>query len=445
MAPPAIDGDKASAKAAQLFCAEVTSNAGVVKALADMVRAAHEVEARAAAVAALRELIAWGGVAVRDGVVAANFVPELVDSIKSRGSDDATFVAAASALSGLTYSPLARAQILDLLVAYMKPSSAALAVTACLAAAIVVGDSPENAAHLGTNGGVRSLLELVAAPDPALQLAGAQMLVQALRNSAENCDAAAAAGAVGRCLVPRLKSLDAATAVAAAAAAGFVARRSAEQREPLAGAVADLIEVVTKSPVATWGWEDAVGAAAVLAIYHDGARPAVVKAMRVALSRGASSDAAAAALAASRMSMSPKGREALLAEGCLPSLVSVLTAGSPAARAAAADALTNLAAPAFVQLEAAGGREARRLDPKAEVVKAGAVSPLVALVRSDDEACIIEAAEALYCLAAIEMGRDAVRSAGGVEALNEVAQRGKRKEVSERAAKAVYEALMRVL
>lgn len=47
--------------------------------------------------------------------------------------------------------------------------------------------------------------------------------------------------------------------------------------------------------------------------------------------------------------------------------------------------------------------------------------------------------------AGCDHGRQGIKQAGGSDALNAVVQRGKRKEVGERTAKAAYEALMRVL
>lgn len=176
--------------------------------------------------------------------------------------------------------------------------------------------------------------------------------------------------------------------------------------------------------------------------------------------------------------------------------MAVLTSGPDLARAHAADALTNVAAATSIQVGDA------KVDPKMEVIKAGGVSPLIALVQSEDEQCVIEAAEALYCLAGrlgarhsgvssclrvhwanqshwflvlefppnqfwhfhnpktsqrldrtvmlfscagCEQGQQGIKQAGGTEALNGVVQKGKRKEIGEKAAKAAKDALMRVL
>lgn len=217
------------------------------------------------------------------------------------------------------------------------------------------------------------------------------------------------------------------------------------------------------------------------------------------LLRGSQKDAAAATQVVSRVAASPKGREAVLAEGLVPALVGVLTTGLPAAQAAAADALTSIAIPSVVILDggqtrlnmpgsgkvvgpantaAAGsgaktaprsagitgskhaGREesegqynrntaassGRKVDPKVEVIRAGAMAPLVSLVRSSPhESCVVEACEALYCLAGCDAGKDAAVSAGARDALQEVVLKGKRKEVGDKAAKAAYDALMRLL
>jgi hypothetical protein len=90
-------------------------------------------------------------------------------------------------------------------------------------------------------------------------------------------------------------------------------------------------------------------------------------------------------------------------------------------------------------------RTSRTLDPKQEVIKAGAVSALTAQLRSEDESVVFECSEALCCLAACQAGREAAQAAGAGELLNAVVLRGRRREVSERTARAAYAAMMRVL
>lgn len=158
----------------------------------------------------------------------------------------------------------------------------------------------------------------------------------------------------------------------------------------------------------------------------------------------------------------------------------VATTGTNLTRAAAADALTNIAVPATVtfstgpppeqpasrppshttppranaQQYSSPGRRAttslpsgpaRTMDPKQEVIKAGAVNALTAQLRSEDEAVVLECCEALCCLAACQAGREAAQAAGAGELLNAVVLRGRRRDVSERTARAAYAAMMRVL
>jgi hypothetical protein len=223
-----------------------------------------------------------------------------------------------------------------------------------------------------------------------------------------------------------------------------------------------------------WGWDAAVSAVATLGVFHDAGRAELVKVLRTMLLRSGPRESGAAAQVVARLAASAKGREAVLVEGLVPGLVGVVGSNncSPAARAAAAAAISALSVPMAGGGEGAAARgggqpggfdrdgsAGRRGnmpanagsggvvgDPCIEIVRSGAVAPLVALVRTGlTEACIVEACEALYCLAGCPIGADAVASAGGREVLQDVVLRGRRKEVGEKAGKAAYEALMRVL
>jgi hypothetical protein len=228
-----------------------------------------------------------------------------------------------------------------------------------------------------------------------------------------------------------------------------------------------------------WGWDAAVNAVATMGVFHDAGRAELVKLLRTMLLRSGPRESGAAAQVVARLAASAKGREAVLVEGLVPGLVGVLGSNncSPAARAAAAAAISALSVPMAgggegasargggqpggFDRDGAGGRRGGAPagaaaagggggvvmgDPRIEIVRSGAVAPLVGLVRTGlTEACMVEACEALYCLAGCPIGADAVASAGGREVLQDVVLRARRKEVGEKAGKAAYEALMRVL
>ena len=229
-------------------------------------------------------------------------------------------------------------------------------------------------------------------------------------------------------------------------------------------AVPDFLDALKMAQPEDWGWDAAVAATATLGVYHEAGRAELVRGLRTLLLRGGPMDAGAAAQVVARLAASPKGREAAVAEGLVPGLVGVVgnLGCGVVARAAAAAALSAIAVPGVLMMEQQGegagggggrgggspqkGGGGRGVDARLEVVRAGAVAPLVLLVRSGvSDGCVVEACEALYCLAGCEVGVDAVVAAGGREALQEVVLKGKRREVGERVSKAAYEALMRVL
>lgn len=111
----------------------------------------------------------------------------------------------------------------------------------------------------------------------------------------------------------------------------------------------------------------------------------------------------------------------------------LVTAGLPDAKRSAAEALTNLAAcstlqttssaergmPASIngspkkpaQVEEASSRTS--FNPKIEVQRAGAISPLLAMLRChEDEALIVAAANTLYVLAEEEENRGIMQGSG---------------------------------
>lgn len=69
-------------------------------------------------------------------------------------------------------------QALDIIVAFMKPNNVALAISASIACRTIVADSVDNHAHLGKNGGIKTLVEQLEAADEGLHEAAAQLMVQ---------------------------------------------------------------------------------------------------------------------------------------------------------------------------------------------------------------------------------------------------------------------------
>lgn len=132
-----------------------------------------------------------------------------------------------------------------------------------------------------------------------------------------------------------------------------------------------------------------------------------------------------------RCGQEARGREALMA---------AVAAGSLAAKRAAAEGLTNLAAcrslaaPASARAaagpagQAAGAPQpADNHNPKVDVQRAGALPHLIAMLRQPDEACIQASANALYVLAEDEENRGVMKGNGTQEALQSVLALGKAK------------------
>lgn len=108
-------------------------------------------------------------------------------------------------------------------------------------------------------------------------------------------------------------------------------------------------------------------------------------------------------------------------------------AGSSQAKRAAAEGLTNLAAcrslaaaapPQSSSAQAGQASrpppEARDINPKIDVQRAGALAPLIAMLRQPDEGCIQASANALYVLAEDAENRSVMQGSGAREALQGV-------------------------
>lgn len=109
-------------------------------------------------------------------------------------------------------------------------------------------------------------------------------------------------------------------------------------------------------------------------------------------------------------------------------------AGTLDAKKAAAEGLTNLAACSSLVASssatptASSGQAGRTHEqsrssdsnPKVEVQRAGAIAPLLAMLRQQDEGCIQASATALYVLAEEEENRAVMQGSGVREALQSV-------------------------
>lgn len=131
-----------------------------------------------------------------------------------------------------------------------------------------------------------------------------------------------------------------------------------------------------------------------------------------------------------------------MAHTCSHDVMAAPVAGSLEAKKAAAEGLTNLAAcrsvaaPASTQASAGQvGQETRAQppadanvhNPKVDVQRAGALPPLIAMLRQPDEECIQASANALYVLAGDEENRGVMQGNGTREALQSVLALGKAK------------------
>jgi hypothetical protein len=129
-------------------------------------------------------------------------------------------------------------------------------------------------------------------------------------------------------------------------------------------------------------------------------------------------------------------------------------AGVPEAKRAAAEALTNMASmtylPSADATSAAGSSSTGDKDAvnvKVDVQRAGAATPLVAMLKLADERCIQAAATALYVLAASDENRAAMQGSGVRQALQEVLAKAKRRPpaIGERTRRDCEEAIARML
>eukprot|EP00892_Ulva_mutabilis_P003589 jgi/Ulvmu1/1601/UM111_0029.1 len=128
------------------------------------------------------------------------------------------------------------------------------------------------------------------------------------------------------------------------------------------------------------------------------------------------------------------GRVLLHGMQIIPGLVALCSTGLLEARKAAAEGLTNLAASSTLAPSRSLKPETQRgmvvqttqqpqstdSNPKVEVQRAGAIAPLVAMLKQSDEACIQASASTLYVLAEDEENRAAMQAGSVREALQNV-------------------------
>ncbi|KAF6255715.1 armadillo-type protein [Scenedesmus sp. NREL 46B-D3] len=490
--------------------------AGAVPALVDVVRAATAGERMAvAATAALGALVAAAAPGAADAVCG------LLVSCLQRSNPAVAANAAAALMDIAGASPAATshlatagAQLACLkLLQQCSSTSSSTASSLCLEAA---GHAAQLLAWLlrssgsaGTPGGSNNAgVAGTAAPAPAKPAAcgaardgsreaGCHTASSSPKGSGLNSSCSELLPGAVPVLLAALAVREHGVRLPAAAALGQLLRRpsaAADREAAVAGhVVTELLDVLRSSPAPAapaaapaaatdWAWDDAAAGLAALGALHGAAADDLARGLRQMALRDAARDAGTAAAVAASLAASPRGRAALLKEGILPGLVGVVgnPSCSPAARAAAADAIGALAVPASVVLDsslagseqepgrvrgAAGsaspvrgqaGRQqrqqhvvqpgARVVDPKLEAVRAGAVAALVGLLGAGaGPGCVLEAAEALYVLAGCQAGRDAALAAGAQDSLQDVVLAGKRREVAEKVATAAYDALMRFL
>ncbi|KAG2496521.1 hypothetical protein HYH03_005345 [Edaphochlamys debaryana] len=412
--------------------------------------------------------------------------------------------AASEAVAALAGSSEAlRKDVCLQLCAFLGSASVPLASSACHALCALMAEAPAASAVLAEQGALVHLAAHLNRPPPAPSRDGAQgtaggaqgpsesetlhqravrLLWALCRGGGSAVDAAVAAG-VARALLPRLAAAavpDVSLRVEAAAALAPLLRKCSAAREQVGGAggLALLLELSRVAPPGAPLWEDALGALAALAALHAPSRAEAARQLKQVLLRGPTrSEVAAAAVVAARMAASPAGREVLMLEDLAEPLVRLIALGDDRTKAAAANALSGLAVASSLQLPPCpAAPEGGLVRPRLALIRAGAIPALLALLREPSApqgpaqpassagstsaaaatpgaaagagqgqggaAALVSAADALELLAGSEDGRQAIRAAGGVEALKEVVARGKRRQLPEQAARAASAALL---